>query len=212
MRLAILLPLTAAATLAACTADRSGPSAAVPLVEATQWRALATRDDRRRLRDWRKAWVKALGEARPAHRAEIAAEGTLLEPDAALPEPAPPPGDYRCRTIKLGTQPGGTLDYAGYTAVRCRIETDESETLVFTKTGGPQRPVGRIFPENSRRMIFLGTLQLGDEPGTMRYGHDKVRDLAAIVERIGPRRWRLVFPNPHFESRLDVIELVPAGS
>jgi hypothetical protein len=205
-----LLPLAAAALLAACTTDRSGPTAAVPLIDATQWRAIATRDDRRRLSDWRRAWVKALGEARPLHRAEIAAEGALLEPDAALPQPAPPPGDYRCRTIKLGTQPGGMLAYVTYPGVRCRIETDESETLVFTKSGGPQRPVGRIFPENSRRMIFLGTLQLGDEPGTMRYGHDKVRDLAAIAERIGPRRWRLAFPNPHFESRLDVIELVPA--
>jgi hypothetical protein len=211
MRFTILLSLAAAALLAACTTDRSGPAAAVPLIDATQWRAIATRDDRRRLSDWRKVWVKALGEARPRHQAEIAAEGALLQPDAALPEPAPPPGDYRCRTIKLGIQPGGTLDYAAYPAFRCRIETDESDTLVFTKIGGPQRPVGRIFPENSRRMIFLGTLQLGDEPGTMRYGHDKVRDLAAIVERIGPRRWRLAFPNPHFESRLDVIELVPTG-
>jgi hypothetical protein len=104
MRFAIILPLAAATMLGACTAVRSGPSTAVPLVEATQWRALATRDDRRRLSDWRKAWVKALGEARPRHRAEIAAEGALLEPDAALPQPAPPPGEYRCRTIKLGTQ------------------------------------------------------------------------------------------------------------
>ncbi|RYD50136.1 MAG: DUF4893 domain-containing protein, partial [Sphingomonadales bacterium] len=28
---------------------------------------------------------------------------------------------------------------------------------------------------------------------------------------IGPRRWRLVLPSPHFESKLDIIDLVPAG-
>ena len=60
-------------------------------------------------------------------------------------------------------------------------------------------------------MIFLGTLQLGDEPGILRYGHDNARDVAADVERVGPRRWRLVFPSPHFESKLDVIELVPGS-
>ena len=38
---------------------------------------------------------------------------------------------------------------------------------------------------------------------------DKKRDMAGYVERIGPVRWRLVMPAPHFESLLDVIELTP---
>jgi hypothetical protein len=206
-----LLLLAAAASLAACTSVRSGPAAAVPAAGAAQWRTIATKDDRKRLRDWRKSWVKALGQARPAHRAEIAAEGKLLDPDAALPEPAPPPGDYRCRTIKLGAQGGGTVTYAVHPGLRCHITAEGDGTLAFTRPDGPQRPVGRIFPEGSRRMVFLGTLQLGDEQGTLRYGHDKARDLAAVVERVGPHRWRLAFPAPHFESTLDVVELVPAG-
>ena len=37
------------------------------------------------------------------------------------------------------------------------------------------------------------------------------RDVAGYVERIGPSRWRLVMPKPHFESQLDVMELVPLG-
>ena len=183
----------------------------MPALGVTQWRSLATKDDRRRIRDWRKAWVKALGEARPAHQAEIAAAGALLDPDAALGQPAPAPGDYRCRTIKLGTQGMSTLPYVAYPFFRCRIEPAADGTLSFTRLDGSQRPGGRIFPENSRRMIFLGTLQLGDEQGALRYGHDEARDLAALVERIGPRRWRLAFPRPHFESTLDVMELVPAG-
>ena len=43
----------------------------------------------------------------------------------------------------------------------------------------------------------------------MHYGRDRERDLAGWVERVGDRRWRLIFPYPHFESTLDVIELVP---
>jgi hypothetical protein len=44
----------------------------------------------------------------------------------------------------------------------------------------------------------------------MQYGTDPDRDVAAFVERIGPNRWRMVIPSPAFESRTDVIELVPA--
>jgi hypothetical protein len=206
----LALLITAAAT-AGCTAEHEGPAAAVPALGVTQWRSLATRDDRRRIRDWRTAWVKALGEARPGHQAEIAAAGPLLDPDAALADPTPPPGDYRCRTIKLGAEGGGALRYVAYPAYRCRIEASADGTLAFEKVEGSQRQVGRIFPDTSRRMVFLGTLQLGDEKGALRYGHDEKRDLAALVERVGPRRWRLAFPHPHFESTMDVTELVPAG-
>lgn len=220
----LLLALLAAAATAACAAQPTGPAAAVP--EVTSWRSLATPDDRRRLRDWRKAWIAALAKARPGHAAEIAAEGGLLDPDAALLDPVtPPPGDYRCRTIKLGAKDEGNLDYVAYPAFTCRIGVaaagpaaaaaptgpGDGGTLDFAKASGSQRPVGRLFPDTRRRMTFLGTLQLGDEAGTLRYGHDRERDMAALLQRVGARRWRLVFPEPHFESQLDVIELVPAG-
>ena len=41
--------------------------------------------------------------------------------------------------------------------------------------------------------------------------YDPDRDVAAFVERIGPARWRMVIPRPAFESKTDVIELVPAS-
>ena len=104
MTFRILSFAAVAAALAGCTPHREGPAAAVPLAAPSAWRAIATRDDRQRLSNWRKAWVKALAKARPRHQAQIAAEGPLLDPDAALPDPAPPTGDYRCRTIKLGAR------------------------------------------------------------------------------------------------------------
>jgi hypothetical protein len=79
----------------------------------------------------------------------------------------------------------------------------------FVKLTGSQRPVGRLFADGDRRLVFLGTLQLGDEQGVLRYGHDRQRDMIGLLERIGERRWRLAFPYPAFESTLDVIELVP---
>lgn len=173
---------------------------------AAAWREVASETDRLRLRSWRTTWVEGLQAARSGHADEIAAQGALLEPDAALLDPAPPAGNYRCRTVKLG---GRDLAYVAYPTYSCRIVADGA-TLRFTKRDGSQRPIGHIYPAGARRMIFLGSLQLGDERQVLPYGTDSRRDMAGIVERVGARRWRLVFPRPAFESIIDVIELVPA--
>lgn len=203
--LALLLPiLLSAAALARDEVIEAAPNAG--------WRAVATEDDRGRLRRWRDAWTEALAQVRAGeHAAELTGAGALFEPDTALADPAPPPGDYRCRTIKLGTPTGDLLDYVAYPPFRCRIALVGGR-LQFTKLTGSQRPVGALFPDNGRRMIFLGTLMLGDETRALRYGRDRERDLVGTVERIGPRRWRIAFPYPHYESLLDVIELVPVSS
>jgi hypothetical protein len=215
-----------AAAFAACTAAQAEPAQAAPAGTApaqappsltppcdpltAAWRAEVTEGDRRRLRDWRQAWIDALEQARAAgHAAEIAREGPLLDPDAALTEPTPPPGDYDCRTIKIGARSGEGLAYVPYPPFHCRIEVQGDRTS-FTKLTGSQRPTGRLFPDVDRRMIFLGTLQLGDESRAYEYDVDDERDMIGLVERVGEGRWRLVLPYPHFESLLDVIELVPA--
>ena len=201
-------------TLAAILLLAAAPSAAQDVIRAAPdvgWRGVATNDDRRRLRNWRDAWTDALRDVRDGENAaEIARGGALLEPDRALPDVAPPPGDYDCRTIKLGAAQPDLLDYIAYPAFRCRIRR-EGGWLRFTKLTGSQRPVGLLFPDNSRRMVFLGTLMLGDETRALGYGRDRERNLAGVLERVGPNRWRIAFPYPHFESLLDVIELTPRG-
>lgn len=202
-KLAALLLLSSLPAPAAAREEvvEAGPNAT--------WRSVATEEDRGRARTWRDAWIAALAQVRAGeHRGEIAREGVLLEPDAALADPAPPLGLYRCRTLKLGTPQGDLLDYVAYPAFRCRIER-AGNRLRFTKLTGSQRPVGQMFADNGRRMIFLGTLMLGDETRALRYGRDRERNLIGMVERIAPRRWRIAFPYPHHESLLDVIELVP---
>lgn len=173
------------------------------------WHKVATQADRGRLRTWRQAWTEALAKARAAgHGREIAAQGALFDPDRALAGAKPPAGDYRCRVFKLGGQRSGNRDFVAYPPFRCRIDP-EGQTLSFYKIGGSQRPVGLVFDDGGYRQIFLGTLMLGDERGAIDYGRDASRDMAGLVERIGPHRWRMVLPYPHFESLLDVIELVP---
>ena len=174
------------------------------------WRQAATVDDRERLRDWRATFTGALGAARVAgHSADIAREGALLEPDAALGGGPIPNGTYNCRVIKLGAKSTGMLNYVSYPAFACAI-SPERDLQGFAKLNGSQRPVGLIFPGDAMRQVFLGTLVLGDERRALQYGQDQTRDVAGFVERIGPNRWRLVMPRPHFESQLDVIELVPS--
>jgi hypothetical protein len=186
----------------------------VPPQRGSDWRAVATETDRDRVRHWRDAWTDALAQANRSNAAAVTAGGALFDPDTALPGAQPPPGDYACRTFKLGRAPqgqsaGGLLEYAEYPTFRCRVALNGGR-LQFTKLTGSQRPVGTIFPDNGRRMIFLGTLVLGVETRALRYSRDDERDMIGIVERVGDNRWRLVFPRPHFESLLDVVELTPS--
>ena len=174
--------------------------------EAVDWRRAATEEDRLRLRNWRDAWMTGLRQARTGGwTADVAALGELVNPDRSIAEPGLPDGDYRCRTIKLGSQGRGTLTYVAYPYFRCRV-SDGGKQLV--KLTGSQRLTGRLYPDTDARSIFLGTLMLGDEERSYAYGQDRARDMAGVLERVGERSWRIAFPYPAYESILDVVELV----
>lgn len=190
----------AALAIAGCSTTPGGP-----VTEG--WQQVATESDRDRLREWRTAFTRALDRARAAgHGDDIAREGKLLEPDAALGGPIRN-GSYHCRVIKVGAKSEGMLDYIAYPRFRCRVEPGEPQR--FTKLTGSQRHVGLIYPADQLRQIFLGTLVLGDETRAYQYGVDRERDVAGWVEKIEPNRWRIILPYPHYESTLDVVELVP---
>ena len=67
----------------------------------------------------------------------------------------------------------------------------------------------RSFPTMRCARSSSARLCSATRPRALQYGQDETRDVAGYVERIGPDRWRLVMPKPHFESQLDVMELVP---
>ena len=177
----------------------------------TNYKQAISENDRVRLRDWRKTFESALADARKSNAADIAREGSLLDPDSALAGPAIPDGMYSCRVIKLGAGDSGNLYYVSYPAFTCRVHAQRTLQRL-TKLSGSQRYVGLIFPGDAIHSVFLGTLVLGDEMRALQYGQDQERDVAGYIERIGPNRWRLLMPQPHFESRLDVMELVPQGA
>ena len=76
-------------------------SVGAPLKSA-EWKSVATAADEDRIARLGLAWSQALADARPGFAGEIRKEGELLRPRAALPRPAPTPGSYNCRLIKLG--------------------------------------------------------------------------------------------------------------
>lgn len=211
LRLAAMRLLMLPALLALSACSTFGAERPVLRATGSDWRAVATSADRVRLRDWRTAFTQALAKARAGgHAAAIEKEGALLQPDAASGGVPIPNGFYACRVIKLGAKQPGLLDYIAYPPFRCRIQ-QENGLQGFAKLTGSQRPVGLIFPGDALRQVFLGTLSLGDESGTMHYGRDAERDVAGYVEKLPDGRWRMILPYPAFESTLDVIELVPAS-
>ncbi len=212
VRAKLFVVVTLGLASAACqTVPAIPPSAAdAPPPAPGSWRATATEQDQSRIRNWYKSWEAALADARAkGNGTDLDREGLLLQPMAALPNPYLPAGDYRCRTIKVGAQGRSTVGYVAYDWFRCRVSAEQGLSSL-TKLSGSQRPVGLIFPDNLKRQIFLGTLELGDEKMPVNYASDRMRDMAGVVERIGANRWRLALPAPAYESLLDVIELVPA--
>ncbi len=195
-------------SLGAChRGDSHVASASAP----ADWHRVVTDADRERLRTWRQSWVTALAKARAAGQGgQIDALGALFDPDRAIPDgPIPPPGHYHCKVYKIGANGAAMQDFTVYPTADCAVEA-EGEVSSLYKVAGPQRPVGLLFNDVPGRAVFLGTLVLGDETKPMVYGQDTQRDLAAYVERIGPKRWRMIFPSPRFESLLDVVELTAA--
>ncbi|MGZ2412620.1 uncharacterized protein DUF4893 [Sphingomonas sp. F9_3S_D5_B_2] len=215
-RISALLMLGAA--VAACETKQTPPSGAIPRVtveapsKSSVWRQVATAADRDRLNRLGLAWQSALADARKDSAGEIEKEGALLKPRGALPRPAPTPGSYNCRLIKLGKATAKSKPYESFKPFFCYVEV-EDELLTIVKQTGSQRPAGRLWEDDDQsRLVFLGSLALGDEQQPVAYGDDPKRDMAGVLERVGPFRWRLVIPWPQSTSKLDVFELTPVAN
>src|SRR5207244_8489744 len=150
-------------------------------------------------------------DARNGSAEDIRKEGALLQSSAALARPAPTPGSYNCRLIKLGSATPKDKPFESFKPFFCYVEV-EGDLLTIVKQTGSQRPAGRLWEDdNPNRLVFLGSLALGGEDQPLAYGDDPKRDMAGVFERIGPFRWRLVIPWPQSTSKLDVFELTPVA-
>lgn len=212
---AILVHAALASVLGACATRHALVPGAHPSVEvgppakSNAWKGLATAADADRLSRLGLAWQQALADAQKTNPADVRREGKLLLPRSGLPRPDPTPGSYNCRLIKLGSASSRGRTFETFKPFFCYVEVEDN-LLTIVKQTGSQRPAGRLWEDDDpKRLIFLGSLALGNEDQPLAYGDDPKRDMAGVLERIGPFRWRLVIPWPQSTSKLDVFELTP---
>jgi hypothetical protein len=202
-------PLTASLlVLAACETPEPIAVADMVAIEPVRegWRAIARAEDRDRIDGIDRAWEQALSHARARGFAGLLRrEGALLDPMAALPRAAPPPGPYWCRLIRFGPERRAVIAYRRYF---CHVVV-EGEQLSLTKEDGSERPGGYLWTDGDNRMVFIGAVALGSEPLPPPYGANDDRNLVGVVERVGPFHYRLVMPSPPSAATLDLLELVP---
>lgn len=205
-------PPTAAAPSPPVAPPASMADAPEPRAEAAldDWREIASPEDASRLGRLDQAWRLARAEAEEkGFAAEVEALGPLVDPNAGLAgQLQPPPGTWRCRTVKLGSNTPGGPGFLEYPWFRCTVELTPGGDLVLTKVTGSQRTRGLLYPDTDRRLVFIGAQAWGaDEAGWPNYGQMPERDQVGVFERFGPRRWRLVIPWPRVDSKLELLEL-----
>ena len=207
--------LAALVLVASCTTKPKPPPGTTPSVvvgaplKSDAWKSVATAADEDRIARLGLAWQEALAEVRKTNAGDLRREGRLLMPRASLPRPAPTPGSYNCRLIKLGKATAKSKPYESFKPFFCYVEV-EDDLLTIVKQTGSQRPAGRLWEDDDgNRLVFLGSLALGDAQALVAYGDDPKRDMAGVLERIAPFKWRLVIPWPQSTSKLDVFELTP---
>jgi hypothetical protein len=180
-------------------------------LKSEAWKHIATPADQDRLARLGLAWSEALADAKKSNPGDVRSEGRLLLPRSSLPRPAPTPGSYNCRLIKLGKATPRSKPYESFKPFFCYVEV-EDDLLTIVKQTGSQRPAGRLWEDDDpNRLVFLGSLALGEGDAPLAYGDNPKRDMAGVLERIGPFKWRLVIPWPQSTSKLDVFELTPVA-
>jgi hypothetical protein len=174
------------------------------------WAAVASDADRSRINRTALAWQSGIAQARArGFAAAIRSEGRLLVSGGGLARPAPTPGSYSCRLVTVGRSTGRGPVFERFKPFFCYIDL-EGDLFTIVKQTGSQRPAGRLWPDQiPTRLIFLGSLALGNEEEARAYGADPRRDVAGVFERIAPFVWRLVIPFAQDGTTLQVFELTP---
>ena len=163
---------------------------------------LMTPADKARLEKYDATRAEALGEARNGGDAAELAEldALLAKPLLSLPD-FDLGGEWRCRTTKVG----GLSPLVVYGWFKCRV-SDDGSGWTLEKTSGSQRTTGRFYDDGEKRLIYLGSFHVAGEAAKP-YGSGPEFDQVGYAFRTGPAEWRIEFPAPQYESKLDILEL-----
>jgi hypothetical protein len=113
--------------------------------------------------------------------------------------------------VRLGRPTAARRPWSASSPFFCYVEV-EQDLLTIVKQTGSERPAGRLWEDDlATRLVFLGSVALGNKEQPKAYGEDPKRDMAGVLERFGPMRWRLVIPFPAPGARLELFELTPVA-
>ena len=114
------------------------------------WRKVANTADASLLGRLDQAWRMARAEAEEGgFSRQVEALGPLADPNAGQSGRVQPgQGNYRCRTIKMGSRNGSGLAYVEYPWFRCTVELTAGGDLILTKLTGSQRTRGSDLPRH----------------------------------------------------------------
>ena len=109
-------------------------------------------------------------------------------------------GEWRCRTIKAG----GLAQLVVYGWFKCRV-TDDGSGWTLEKLTGSQKTKGSFFDDGDKRLTYLGSFAVNADPFP-KYGSGPDSDQPGYAFRTGQNSFRIEFPAPRYESKLDILE------
>jgi hypothetical protein len=166
-----------------------------------EFQKLITAADRERMQQYGETRKQALAEAKSAG---AAADLAILDKMIAKPLQSwagfDMTGNWQCRTTKVG----GFGQLTVYDWFKCRV-TDDGSGWLLEKVSGSQRTKGRFFDDADKRLTYLGSFYVDGDP-IKPYGSGPDSDQFGYAFRTGGKEWRIEFPAPRYESKLDILE------
>ncbi len=162
---------------------------------------LITAADKERLQNYDSTRIEAIAEAKAGGTSrDTAAFGSILAEAPIAFDDFDMTGTWECRTIKAG----GVSPLIIYGWFTCRV-TDDGSGWALEKISGSQRTTGRFYTDSGKRLTYIGSFFVaGEKPKP--YGSGPESDQVGYTFRTGPKEWRIEFPAPHYESKLDILE------
>lgn len=162
---------------------------------------IITQADRQRLAGYEATRTEALAEAEaggnPAEYQALAA--ALAKPNIPI-NGIDLTGDWQCRTTKAGKL-SPLIVYGWF---RCRV-TDDGSGWMLEKLTGSQKTKGRFYTDSDTRLTYLGAGYVNNDPAP-KYGVGPKSDQVGYAVATAPNAWRIEFPAPAYESKLDILE------
>ncbi|RWO55198.1 DUF4893 domain-containing protein [Mesorhizobium sp.] len=174
---------------------------ALPALAEGEVQKLITPADKVRLDKYAETRKAALDEARAGDDAEVKQLDALLAKPLVAFSDKDLAGNWQCRTIKAG----GLSPLVIYGWFKCKVSDDGSGWMLEKRTGS-QRTKGRFFDDGEKRAIYLGSFFVNNDPAKP-YGSGPQSDQVGYAFRNSANEWRIEFPAPYHESKLDILEL-----